>query len=117
MGDIRHNHYTILEQERSRLDALRRYDILSSPAEEAFDRITALTAMVFDAPMVAINFLDDTRQWSKSCVGLEACEVSRDVSFCAHVLQRRDVLNVPDTYEDSRFATNPFVEGEPHLRF
>ena len=103
--------------EQARLDALSSYQILDSPSEEAFDRITGLAATIFDVPIAAINFIDETRQWSKSKVGLEICEVGRDVSFCTHVLQQHEVLSVPDTCQDERFAANPFVQGEPHIRF
>ena len=104
-------------KEQARLEALRAYQILDTPPEEAFDRITALVATIFDAPLAQINFLDDMRQWSKSCVGLDTGETSRDITFCTHTLQQQDVLVIPDTTQDKRFVNNPFVTNDPLIRF
>ena len=104
-------------KERARLEKLAQYDILGTPPEEAFDRITALAATVFDAPLAQINFLDEARQWSKSCVGLEDKEARREITFCTHVLQHQDVLVIPDTSQDDRFVCNPFVVADPFVRF
>ena len=104
-------------KEAKRLEALAQYDILDTPKEAAFDRIAALAATIFETPMAQINFLDSTRQWSKSHVGVDVCEVSREVAFCTHALPQQDVLVVPDATRDDRFADNPLVTGEPFIQF
>lgn len=103
--------------EELRLDVLRRYEILDSAPEEAFERITALTKRLFDVPVVLISLVDVDRQWFKSCIGLETRSTSRDVSFCAHAILADDVMVVPDARRDARFSDNPDVVGEPHIRF
>src|SRR5439155_18727479 len=103
--------------EAERLTALRAYDILDTPAEEAFDDLTRLAAQVCDAPIALVCLVDEERQWFKSKVGLEISETPRDLAFCAHAVCQRDLFVVEDTAADKRFADNPFVVGAPHIRF
>ncbi len=44
-------------------------------------------------------------------------ETPLPASICAHAILQPDLFIVPDTLEDARFADNPLVTGEPHLRF
>ncbi|MCY7323123.1 MAG: GAF domain-containing sensor histidine kinase [Phormidesmis sp. CAN_BIN36] len=103
--------------EAERLEALRRYYILDTPTEVAFDRITTLAARLFDMPIVLVSLLDDSRAWFKSSYGFDLCEVARDDSICNHSLLSKDILIVPDTRKDDRFACNPFVVAEAGIRF
>jgi PAS domain S-box-containing protein len=106
------------EDEAARLDALREYGILDTESEAAFDDLTQLAAFICGTPIALISLIDDCRQWFKAKVGLEATETPRDFAFCAHaILRPDDTLVVPDTLDDERFATNPLVTGEPHIRF
>ncbi len=63
--------------ESRRLAAVKRYEILDSPPEADFDRITVLAADLFDAPVSIIGFVDQDRIWFKSRHGLDAPEVDR----------------------------------------
>ncbi len=103
--------------EDTRLSALAKYDILDTPPEEAFDRITRLTARIFDVPMSTVTFLDGHRQWFKARQGVEACETEKGPAFCNLAVQSGDPLIVTDTHLDDRFRDNPFVVGPPYLRF
>jgi GAF domain-containing protein len=103
--------------EEQRLAALHKLDILDTPPEERFDRLTRLAAAVFEVPIALITLVDRDRQWFKSRYGLELLETQRDLSFCAHALLGDDVMVVPDTRLDGRFADNPVVTAEPHVRF
>ncbi len=104
-------------EEDRRLSALAKYDILDTPSEEAFDRVTRLTARLFGVPMSTITFLDGHRQWFKSRHGVTACETERQPAFCRIAVEMGDPLVVADTMQDDRFRDNPFVLGEPFLRF
>ena len=79
-----------------RLAAVRRYEILDTPPEAAFDHITALAADLFDAPISIISFLDRNRLWFKSHHGLEAAQISwaPDFAGSAPELRFRREFNV-----------------------
>jgi PAS domain S-box-containing protein len=102
--------------EEQRLAALYRLALLDTPPSEPFDRVTRLAAKALGVPMVLVSLVDSDRQWFKSCVGLNAAETSREVSFCGHAIYDRRPLIVPDATRDSRFAGNPLVTGAPHIR-
>lgn len=103
--------------EQQRLASLRAIKLLDTPVEERFDRITRLAQRFFSVPMAAFTLVDARRQWFKSAQGISLVETGRDVSFCGHVILQDGVMLVPDTLEDSRFADNPIVTGEPYIRF
>jgi PAS domain S-box-containing protein len=107
----------IPKNEARRLEALRRYHILDTPPEAAFDRITSLAARLFDVPIALVSLVDESRAWFKSCYGFELQEVQRDATICSFALLFNDVLVIPDARQDERFACNPFVQAEPGLRF
>lgn len=108
---------TLLPDEPQRLESLRQYAVLDTPAEAAFDDLTELAAHICEAPIALISLIDENRQWFKSKVGLDASETSRDVAFCAHAIHQPDLFIVPDATLDERFADNPLVTGEPRIRF
>ena len=104
--------------ESKRLRALLDLHVLDTPKEENFEIFPALAATLFDAPISAVSLLDAERLWFKAIKGLDATEVPRDISFCAHtILQPEQVLLVPDATKDDRFSSNPLVTGGPGLRF
>ena len=103
--------------EAERLQILRSYGLLDSPAEENFDRLTRLAARLFEVPTALISLVDEERQWFKSRVGLEVCQTGRDASFCSYAVESGEVFVVPDAHEDARFAANPMVLGAPNIRF
>ena len=105
-----------LIDEAGRLAALNRYEVLDSPNEAAFDRITHLVKTVLNVPICTVTLIDANRQWFKSCVGVSVRETARDISFCTHTIQRRKPMYIPDATQDPRFADNPLVMGEPYIR-
>ncbi len=107
----------IPSDEPQRLAALRRYDILDTVPEPAFDDLAKLAAFICGTETAHISLIDEDRQWLKSRVGIGADETPRDLTFCSHAILETNVFVVPDACEDVRFATHPFVVGEPRLRF
>ncbi|XHX79794.1 MAG: GAF domain-containing protein [Stenomitos frigidus ULC029] len=103
--------------EAGRLAALRRYNILDTPPEAAFDRITALAARLFNMPIALVSLIDQSRGWFKSAYGFDVQEVQRDATICSLALLSNQVLVIPDTRQDDRLLCNPFVSSDPGLRF
>lgn len=104
-------------EEQARLETLRSLSILNTPPEERFDRLTRLAKRLFGVPIALVSLVDENRQWFKSCFGLSASETPRDISFCGHAILGNDVFIIPDAIVDERFADNPLVLNDPHIRF
>jgi sigma-B regulation protein RsbU (phosphoserine phosphatase) len=103
--------------ESQRLAAVRRYHVLDTPPDGAFDRITALAARLFDVPIAIVSIVDSDRIWFKSHHGLDVAQIDREPGLCASaVLQDRPWL-VTDASQDPRTMANPLVAGEMGLRF
>lgn len=103
--------------EKARVDALKRYSILDTLPEQMYEDVTALASLIFNTPIALVSLVDADRQWFKSEVGLGVRETPRTHSFCAHTLGTARPLIVPDATQDRRFKDNPFVLGEPNIRF
>jgi diguanylate cyclase (GGDEF)-like protein len=102
--------------ERRRLRALRDYQVLDTPREVAFDRITRLAKTVLRTPIAQISFIDRGRQWLKASEGEVVCEIPRDESFCTHAIACDETLVVSDAATDARFAALPQVAAAPCVR-
>lgn len=107
----------IPDNESERLASLKKLQILETPPEERFDRITKLATKVFNVPISTITLVDSNREWYKSVCGLEEKEGDRAVSFCGHAMLEDEILIIPDAKKDPRFSDNPMVVGEPFIRF
>jgi len=103
--------------EERRLRTLEQYDVLDAPPTEAFDRITRLATRLFDVSIALVNFIDQEDQWCLASTGLDLGRIARDRSFCVHTIDQQGVMVVEDARTDERFAENPLVTGEPHVRF
>ncbi|TAK15420.1 MAG: histidine kinase, partial [Acidobacteria bacterium] len=71
-------------RESERLEVLRRYGLLDTPAEKAFEDLTHLASFICETPISVISLIDADRQWFKSRIGLADQEMHRDLAFCAH---------------------------------
>lgn len=105
------------DDEEVRLEALRALELLDTPKEERFDRITRTASRLFRVPISLVTLVDEDRQWFKSCFGTDVRETSRDISFCGHAILRPAPFIIVDATKDLRFADNPQVIGYPHVRF
>jgi len=103
--------------EAARLAALRATGIVDSQPEAVFDRLTWLATQLTDCPMALVSLLTSERQWFKARTGLAATETPREWAFCSHAIMEADPFVVEDAARDARFAANPLVTGDPHIRF
>ncbi len=105
------------DAERKRMAAVRRYDILDTPPDGAFDRITALTARRFGVPISIISIVDEDRIWFKSHHGVPISEIGRDPGLCASAILSDDPHIITDASVDPRSLANPLVASDFGLRF
>lgn len=103
--------------EEARLNALRGYGILDTPPDEAFNRFARVAAAILNVPIALVSLIDTDRQWFKARVGLDLQQTARSIAFCDHTIRGSEVLVIRDASRDARFADNPLVTGEPHIRF
>jgi len=102
----------------SRRAVLRGLNVLDTPNDPDFDRLTTLAALLLDAPVALVTLVDQDRQWFRAATGTDITETPARMSFCAHAIaDDTDVMIVEDAELDSRFAVNELVTGEQHVRF
>jgi len=103
--------------ELERLDSLRSLNLLDTPAEDRFDRITRLAALFFEVPIAYVALIDSDRQWFKSNHGLCMAQTSRNASFCQYTIHHDGPFIIPDTHLHPIGRNHPLVVGEPFVRF
>ncbi len=103
--------------ESNRIEVLKRYDILDTPPDGSFDRITKLASTIFKVPISIISLVDTDRIWFKSHYGLPVNQIGRDPGLCASAILSNDVHVIEDAVIDPRSLSNPLVAGEFGLRF
>lgn len=104
-------------EESRRLAALRRYDILDTPPDGAFDTVASLAARLLNAPIATVSIVDEDRIWFKARHGIDAEQIDRYPGLCASVICQDDAYVVTDAATDPRTLDNPLVTGELGLRF
>ncbi len=108
---------SIPADEAERLKAVKRYDILDTPPDGAFDRITAIAARLFGVPIAIVSIVDEDRIWFKSHHGLDIREIGRDPGLCASAILTDTPWVIENAETDMRALANPLVAGEFGLRF
>src|SRR5918995_2899140 len=103
--------------ELQRLAVVERYEILDTPADASFDRVTALAARRFNVPISIITIIDSDRIWFKSHHGVDLKQIDRTPGLCASVISGNEPLILPDASIDARSRVNPLVTGDFGLRF
>lgn len=107
-----------LENETDRLACLYSYELLDTEVEKELDELSHLAASICAAPIGLIVLLDQNRQWFKSKYGWDQKETARSFSFCHYtLLEEGNIMEIENAMNDKRFAENPLVTGDPHIRF
>jgi len=101
--------------EHDRLDVLSKLNILDTPPNENFDRITRMASQIFNLPIAAVSLTDTDRQWFKSRVGVDHTSIPREGAPCAEVAERTDALVIEDMAADSCYRDSPL--GKSGIRF
>lgn len=109
--------FPIPHNEAERLAALRRYNILDTLPDNAFDDATKLVSYICGVPIAHISFIDENRQWFKSEIGIGVSEVPREISFCQYTIMDSKMVEIPDTLLNERFKEDANVTGGFKVRF
>jgi signal transduction histidine kinase len=105
------------EIENERILSLQKYNILDTPPDGSFDRITRLAAILLDVPIAIVTLVDTDRIWFKSRYGLDVQQIPRDPGLCASAILGDGFYEVSDAPSDPRTLANPLVASEFGLRF
>ncbi|MET0532103.1 MAG: GAF domain-containing protein, partial [Microvirga sp.] len=100
-----------------RLEALRGLDVFGSPAEPQFDALCQTAQALFGVPIALVSLVGESEQRFKGRCGFDVPGTPRGVSLCSYTILSDTVMVVEDATRDERFAANPLVTGEPHIRF
>ncbi len=103
-----------------RIDADLDSDDHESGPEESqanFERLVALAARLFDAPVALISLIDGPRESVHASVGMGRPKKAPDLAFCRRVVNDREMLVIPDTRRDARFSRHASVVNKPRIRF
>lgn len=102
---------TSLLRDPKRLDTLNQLDLLDSPADAAFDRLTQLASKIIGTPVALVSLVDSDRQFFKSFFGLpEPWASQRETplshSFCQYVVATNQPLVITDARRDPVLKDN-----------
>lgn len=104
--------------EPERLAELRSFGVLDTDPDDDYDRLVQLATVLCGTQFGALTFVDGSRQWYKSRVGLPAQQVAREKSFGAHTILESDrVLEIPDVSRLGWADPQPWGPQGPLLRF
>lgn len=109
--------YPIPVNEKERLSALRRYNILDTLPEEEFNDIAKLVAYICNVPVAHVSFMAEDRQWFKATVGFDAENVPRETTFCQYTILDSEMWVIPDAAKEPKLIGNPNVGGGFNVRF
>ncbi len=107
----------VVYDEMARINALQHYEILNTPPDGNFDRLTSLASRIFKMPIAIISLVDTDRIWFKSHYGIDLGEIDRAPGLCASAIMADDVYLVEDARNDPRTMANPLVAGQFGLQF
>lgn len=103
--------------EKERLAALKRYNILDTLSEPEFDDVVSLISYICQVPIAHVSFIDENRQWFKSMAGFEDVEVDRETTFCQYTILEQDIWEIPDTHQNEIVKNSEHVTDGLKIRF
>lgn len=109
--------YSNGEGDATRVEFLRSLMVLDTAPDKNLDRVVTLCRKIFDMPVSDISLVDDDRQWFKSMQGLDAHETPRKDAICSITIQQDRLFEIADATKHPTLKDNPFVTGEPGIRY
>lgn len=105
------------EKDEERKALFERYDILDTEREKEFDDIVLLAKSLLNTPFSVISFLSGDYQWFKAEIGFGMDGAKDEDSFCRFMPRDSKIFIVENALDDEQVRNNPYVAGEPGLRF
>ena len=113
----------IPNNEFARLKDLRSLNILDTDQDLRFELAVRFLARELHVPITLVTLIDANRQWFKASIGVDASEIDREISVCAHAIceitsanPQERVYEIADLKNDLRFHENPLVVESPYCR-
>ncbi|MBI2721322.1 MAG: GAF domain-containing protein [Bacteroidetes bacterium] len=103
--------------ELKRIETLHKYELLDTPPDGSFNKMTELAAKIFNVPIAIISLVDTDRIWFKSRHGLDIDQIPREPGLCASAILSDDVYLIEDAKNDPRCMANPLVTSNFGLEF
>ena len=119
-SDVPHSAVTGLTprvDESARIRVLESFDADGLEDDPELRAIAEFAAKLCNVPIAQVTLVEEVRQRFLAGQGMDVKETPRDVSFCAHAMLRKNILEVPDATQDPRFAQNPLVTRGHGIRF
>lgn len=91
--------------------------VLGASSDPEFDAVTAALASLTGCRLAFLALVDGDRLWFKSSSDGPMPAVVLEQSFCSSTLRHGGPLVIADAAADPLYAANPFVVGEPFIRF
>ncbi|MEF2978304.1 protein kinase domain-containing protein [Subtercola sp. YIM 133946] len=91
--------------------------MLDTLPDEALDRVTAMAARLFTAPISIVSIVDHDRMWFKSHYGEDSRRVAREFDAALAELSGPDPVIIEDGMLDSRTSDNILITGQLGIRF
>lgn len=108
----------IPDNDIKRIEALKRYKILDTPPEGAFDNVARLATQIFNVPISLISLVDAEEVFFKANIGMgNARKTSRGISLCSLAVLQPAVTVFENAPEEPCLLTNPNVAGSFGLKF
>lgn len=103
--------------EKHRVYALQQYLLNDAKGQEAYKDLTIIAASVCNTEHAYITLIDDERLHFLASKQYVLNEIDRTVSFCKITIKSNEIHEVPDVLEHETFKGNPYVIGEPFVRY
>lgn len=84
---------------------------------DKLDGLARVAARICGTPVALVSLVGRDAQTFLGRQGFDGVEPPRAVSFCLHAMVGEDTMVVPNATLDPRFAENPLVTGDMHIRF
>ncbi len=108
----------IPENDDARIAVLKRYKILDTPPEHAFDNVAKLATQIFNVPISLVSLVDTEQVFFKANVGMgNARSTSRGLSLCSLAVLKDEVTVFEDAVHEPCLLANPLVSGAFGLKF